>query len=49
MLVVPDLTRAEMAAAGLLSGGILLLGIHPAPALELMAASVGRLSRLFGI
>ncbi len=49
MLAVPDLTRAEMAAAGLLSGGILLLGIHPAPALDLITASVGRLSRLFGV
>ncbi len=45
---VPDLTRSEMAAAGVLSAGVLVLGFYPAPALALIAASVGHLSRLFG-
>ncbi|MEJ1377057.1 MAG: NADH-quinone oxidoreductase subunit M [Candidatus Sedimenticola sp. (ex Thyasira tokunagai)] len=37
---VEDLRPGEMAAAGVLSVAILLLGIVPAPALELMSASV---------
>ncbi len=45
---VPDLTRAEMAAAGVLSAGIVAIGFFPAPALALVAVSVGNLSRLFG-
>jgi NADH-quinone oxidoreductase subunit M len=44
---VPDLTRAEMAAAGVLSFGVLVLGFYPAPALALIAASVGQFSRMF--
>jgi NADH:ubiquinone oxidoreductase subunit 4 (subunit M) len=48
MRSVPDLTRAEMAAAGLLSFGILVIGFHPAPAIGLIAGSVGRLARFFG-
>jgi NADH-quinone oxidoreductase subunit M len=48
MQEVPDLNRAEMAAAGALSFGVLALGFYPAPALALIAASVGQLSRLFG-
>jgi NADH-quinone oxidoreductase subunit M len=48
MQSVPDLGRAEMAAAGLLSGGILLIGFYPAPALQLIGPSVARLAQLFG-
>jgi NADH-quinone oxidoreductase subunit M len=48
MAHLPDLTRAEMAAAGLLSLGILAIGFHPAPALALVGASVARVARLFG-
>jgi NADH-quinone oxidoreductase subunit M len=48
MQSVPDLDRAEMAAAGLLSGGILLIGFYPAPALQLIGPSVARLAQLFG-
>ncbi len=33
---VPDLTRAEMAAAGVLSAGIVAIGFFPAPALALV-------------
>ncbi len=48
MRAVADLDRAEMAAAGLLSFAILAVGFHPAPALTLVGASVGRLARFFG-
>ena len=48
MQSVPDLTRAEMAVAGLLSVGIVGIGLFPAPALALVATSVARLARLFG-
>ena len=45
---VPDLTRTELAAASVLSAGILYLGLWPAPTLGLISASVGRVARLFG-
>lgn len=45
---VADLTRAEMAAAGVLSFGILFIGFFPSPALGLLSASVARVARLFG-
>jgi NADH-quinone oxidoreductase subunit M len=48
MKSVPDLTHAEMAAAGLLSFGILAIGLYPAPALALVGASVERLAKFFG-
>jgi len=48
MQAVPDLGGAEMAAVGLLSGGILLIGFYPAPALVLVGPSVARLAHLFG-
>jgi len=48
MGAVPDLGRAEMAAAGLLSVGIVALGLHPAPVLALLGPTVARLARLFG-
>ncbi len=37
---IEDLRFSEMAAAGVLAAAVLLLGIVPAPALELMSASV---------
>lgn len=46
---VPDLTRPEMLAAAILSFGTLVVGIYPAPTLNLVGASVGRLARLFGL
>jgi NADH-quinone oxidoreductase subunit M len=45
---VADLTRSEMLAAGMLSFAILFIGFYPAPVLDMVGASVGRLSRLFG-
>jgi NADH-quinone oxidoreductase subunit M len=48
MKSVPDLSRPEMAAAGLLSCGILAIGLYPTPALTLVGASVGRLAKFFG-
>ncbi len=44
---VPDLTRTELAAASVLSAGILWIGFFPAPTLNLMTASINHLSRLF--
>ncbi|HRH80965.1 MAG TPA: NADH-quinone oxidoreductase subunit M [Thiobacillaceae bacterium] len=45
---IPDLSRTEFAAAAVLSAGIVVLGIFPAPALALISASVGQLARVFG-
>jgi NADH-quinone oxidoreductase subunit M len=45
---LPDMTRTEGVAAGLLATCILALGIWPAPLLELIAGSVGQVARLFG-
>lgn len=45
---VADLTRPELAAAGALSLGILVIGFFPSPTLTLMGATIGRLARLFG-
>ncbi len=45
---VPDLAHAEMVAAGVLSFTIIAIGFHPAPALALVGASVGRLAQFFG-
>jgi NADH-quinone oxidoreductase subunit M len=42
-----DLQRGELLAASVLTAGFLLLGFMPAPALELMGASVSQLSTLF--
>ncbi len=47
MRAVPDLRRSELLAASVLCGGIILLGIFPAPILELMAASISRFSAAF--
>jgi NADH-quinone oxidoreductase subunit M len=43
-----DLDRSEVAAAGLLATGILLIGCYPAPLLGLISASVAQLARHFG-
>ena len=43
-----DMTRTEMSAAGILALAIVGLGIWPAPLLDLVAGSVGQVSRLFG-
>ncbi len=48
MRSIPDLQGAEFLAASVLSFGIILLGLYPAPALRLMSASVSQFSRLFG-
>jgi NADH-quinone oxidoreductase subunit M len=45
---LPDMTRTEAVAAGLLATCILGLGIWPAPLLDLIAGSVGRVAHLFG-
>ncbi|MDH5783982.1 MAG: NADH-quinone oxidoreductase subunit M [Chromatiales bacterium] len=44
---IRDLERGELMAASVLSLGILLLGFAPAPALQLMGASVAQLGHLF--
>ncbi|MDP1653789.1 MAG: NADH-quinone oxidoreductase subunit M [Rhodocyclaceae bacterium] len=46
---VPDLSRPEMLAAAILSFGTVVIGVYPAPALDLVGASVARIARLFGI
>ena len=44
---VADMTRTEMAAAGILGIAIVGLGVWPGPLLALVAGSVDRLGRLF--
>ena len=44
---LPDMTRTEAVAAGLLAVCILGLGVWPAPLLDLIAGSVGQVARLF--
>ncbi len=44
---LPDLSRTELTSAGVLSAGMVLIGVFPAPTLALMAASVDQLSRVF--
>lgn len=48
MCNVPDISRSELAAAAVLAVGIIALGFFPAPALALVGATVGHVSRLFG-
>ena len=45
---IGDLTRTETTAAALLGLGIVGLGVWPAPLLDLVAGSVGRVAGLFG-
>ena len=47
MTGLPDLTRGELTAAAVLTGGTLAIGLYPAPLLHLIAASVGRYAQLF--
>jgi NADH-quinone oxidoreductase subunit M len=47
MREVKDLRPAEMAAAGLLSIGIVTLGIMPGPLLAMVSGSVSRMSAMF--
>ena len=47
MRAVQDLRTSEMFAAGILSAGILLLGVFPAPTLALMSRSVTELAAQF--
>jgi NADH-quinone oxidoreductase subunit M len=44
---LPDLTRSELMAAGVLTAGSLAIGLYPGPVLHLIAASVARYSSLF--
>ncbi|MDP2828015.1 MAG: NADH-quinone oxidoreductase subunit M [Sulfuricellaceae bacterium] len=44
---IPDLTRTEFAAVSVLGGGILLLGIFPAPLLGMMSSTVKNLVKTF--
>ncbi len=44
---IADLRPSEMVAAIVLTGGIVLLGVFPAPALELISASITQLSATF--
>src|SRR5574343_273780 len=45
---LPDMTRTETVCAGLLACCILVLGVWPAPLLDLIAGSVGQVAGLFG-
>jgi NADH-quinone oxidoreductase subunit M len=47
MRELQDLQPMELTAAGVLATGIILLGITPQPALELMASSISHLSAAF--
>jgi NADH:ubiquinone oxidoreductase subunit 4 (subunit M) len=44
-----DLDRSECVAAWLLTAGIVGIGLYPAPLLGVMASSVARLARQFGV
>lgn len=43
-----DMSRSELAAAMLLAGGVLLLGLWPAPLLTLVAGGLAQLTRALG-
>lgn len=43
-----DMTKTESAAAGILALSIVVLGVWPAPLLNLVAGSVGQVAQLFG-
>ncbi len=45
---LPDMTRTETVAAGLLAACIVALGVWPAPLLDLVAGSVGLVAGRFG-
>ncbi len=46
--LVEDLRRSEVWAAASLAGGLLLLGLWPAPLMHLLSGSVARLVEVFG-
>ena len=48
VMVIDDMTRTELTAAGVLVVCIVWLGLWPAPLLDLVAGSVGQIARLFG-
>jgi NADH-quinone oxidoreductase subunit M len=45
---IADMTRTETVAAVILGLGIVVLGVWPAPLLNLVSGSVDRVGRLFG-
>jgi NADH-quinone oxidoreductase subunit M len=47
MRLVPDLNRSELAAAAALTAGTLLIGVFPAPVLQMTAVTVAHLSAGF--
>jgi len=47
-MALADMTRTESVAAVILVASILFLGLWPAPLLDLVAGSVGQVTRLFG-
>jgi NADH-quinone oxidoreductase subunit M len=47
MAQIDDLRRSELLAVGILTAGILIFGIYPAPLLELFSASVTHMSESF--
>jgi NADH-quinone oxidoreductase subunit M len=44
---IPDLRSFELAAAGLLAVAVVVLGVAPAPALDLMGGAVGQFTQVF--
>lgn len=47
-MVLDDMTRTEVSAAGILAFGIVVLGVWPAPLINLLSGSIAPLARLFG-
>lgn len=47
-MTLPDMTRTETVGAALLGSGIVLIGVWPAPLLDLIAGGVGQVAALFG-
>jgi NADH-quinone oxidoreductase subunit M len=47
-MAIVDMTRTETSAAAILALAIVVLGVWPAPLLDLIAGSVGRVAGLFG-
>jgi NADH-quinone oxidoreductase subunit M len=47
-MAINDMTRTESAAAAILAGGILVLGVWPKPLIELVSGSVQQVARHFG-
>ena len=47
-MALDDMTRTEVSAAGILAFGIVVLGVWPAPLINLLSGSIAPLARLFG-